>query len=113
MAYNCDLPSSYKPGFYTSEDAIDSDLVIDAMNFGNLGRFFNHRCIYPNLFIQKIYVDQTPYLALFVKQVIRSNICADQFDEYIGAGSQLTWNYGEQYRNGLSFMYRNIINYES
>ena len=25
--------------------------------------------------------------------------------KYIGAGSQLTWNYGEQYRHGLFFVF--------
>jgi len=95
VSYNCDLSSSYKPGALTNQESFD--LVVDAMNYGNLGRFFNHRCKYPNLFVQLILVDQTPYFAFFVKDVIKSNIVSDQFDDFIGTGSQLTWNYGPQY----------------
>ena len=100
VAYNFDLPSSFKPGNYTGLETENFDLVIDSMNFGNLGRFFNHRCVYPNLFMQRIVIDKTPYLALFANNCIKSNIVSDQFDEFIGTGSQLTWNYGPQYRNG-------------
>ena len=101
VAYNFDLPSFYKPGNFTNPESENFDLVIDSMNYGNLGRFFNHRCTYPNLFMQRIVVDKTPYLALFVNyQNLKSNIVPDQFDEFIGTGSQLTWNYGPQYRHG-------------
>ena len=100
VAYNFDLPSSYKAGAYTNQETENFDLVIDSMNYGNLGRFFNHRCKYPNLFMQRILVDKTPYLALFANHTVKSNIVSDQYDEFIGTGSQLTWNYGPQYRHG-------------
>merc|ERR1719192_919517 len=65
VVYNFDLSSTYKPGSHTNTDS--TDIVIDAMNYGNLGRYFNHRCKYPNLFMQRIIVNQTPYMALFVQ----------------------------------------------
>ena len=65
--------------------------VIDASDYGNLGRFFNHQCGAageddgPNMFQQTVYSDiqdiRQPYLAFFAARDIYK-------------GEELTWNYG-------------------
>ncbi|XP_077862899.1 histone-lysine N-methyltransferase SETDB1-like [Saccoglossus kowalevskii] len=57
--------------------------VMDAKSIGNLGRYLNHSCS-PNLFVQNVFVDthdlRFPWVAFFAQQ-------------YIRAGSELTWDY--------------------
>ncbi|XP_057377390.1 histone-lysine N-methyltransferase SETDB1-like isoform X2 [Daphnia carinata] len=60
--------------------------VIDARNIGNIGRYFNHSCE-PNIFVQNIFVDtqdlRFPWVGFFAQEFIR-------------AGTELTWDYGYQ-----------------
>lgn len=60
--------------------------VIDARNIGNIGRYFNHSCE-PNIFVQNIFIDtqdlRFPWVGFFAQEFIR-------------AGTELTWDYGYQ-----------------
>ncbi|XP_071831065.1 histone-lysine N-methyltransferase SETDB1-B-like isoform X2 [Apostichopus japonicus] len=57
--------------------------IMDALEAGNLGRFFNHSCS-PNLFVQNVFVDthdlRFPWVAFFAARGLR-------------AGTELTWDY--------------------
>ncbi|KAJ8024057.1 Histone-lysine N-methyltransferase SETDB1 [Holothuria leucospilota] len=57
--------------------------IMDALEAGNLGRFFNHSCS-PNLFVQNVFVDthdlRFPWVAFFAAR-------------YLRAGTELTWDY--------------------
>lgn len=56
---------------------------MDALNGGNIGRYFNHSCD-PNIFVQNVFVDthdlRLPWLGFFTDRLIK-------------AGEELTWDY--------------------
>ncbi|XP_003747828.1 histone-lysine N-methyltransferase eggless [Galendromus occidentalis] len=57
--------------------------VMDALDGGNIGRYFNHSCD-PNIFVQNVFVDthdiRLPWLGFFTDRLIK-------------AGEELTWDY--------------------
>ena len=59
--------------------ALNADEIVDASRKGNIARFINHSC-YPNLQVEKWYVNRTPRLGLWAKRPIR-------------AGEELSYNY--------------------
>ena len=67
----------------------ESVYIMDSKIRGNIGRYINHSCS-PNSFIQTVFVDthdiRFPWISLFA-------------DEYIKAGTELTWDYG--YKVGI------------
>ena len=78
------------------------EFVIDASEYGNLGRFFNHKCGIageidgPNMFQQSVYSDiqdlTKPYLCFFAARDIYK-------------GEELNWNYGYN-----QYVIKNILN---